>query len=90
MGKYFPQLEYTSCSNYEKINCLVNLTPDNLIINTTSKLKLKFGCKKTDMLSFGSRYYIFQINLNLFLVNINQQIFFGFLSMLIFQILWKN
>ena len=59
MGKYFPQLEYTSCSNYEKINCLVNLTPDNLIINTTSKLKLKFGCKKTDMLSFGSRYYIF-------------------------------
>jgi hypothetical protein len=59
MGKYFPQLEYIQCANHENVKSLVNLSPDNFIIDTCSTLKLKNGSKRTDLLTFGSRYFIF-------------------------------
>jgi hypothetical protein len=59
MGPYYPQLEYSQCANHENVKSLVNLSPDNLIIDTCSTLKLKNGSKRTDLLTFGSRYFIF-------------------------------
>lgn len=59
MGKYFPQLEYIQCANHENVKSLVNLSPDNFIIDTCSTFKLKNGSKRTDLLTFGSRYFIF-------------------------------
>ena len=59
IGKYYPQLEYIKCSNYENVNSLINLSPNNLIVDTCSEFKLKYGSKRTDMLTFGGRYFIF-------------------------------
>ena len=59
MGPYYPQLEYSQCANHENVKSLVNLSPDNLIIDTCSTFKLKNGSKRTDLLTFGSRYPIF-------------------------------
>lgn len=62
-GKYYPQLEYTNCAHYQNVKSLVNLSPDNLILDTCSTFELKYGCKRTDMLTFGSRYPIFSTEL---------------------------
>lgn len=62
-GKYYPQLEYNNCAHYKNVKSLVNLSPDNLILDTCSTFDLKNGCRRTDMLTFGSRYPIFSTEL---------------------------